>query len=94
MPGKTDKILCLYFFSVGPNGASSGEVYARAMVEGIDLATHEKLVAELSRQGLLESKGHWISLTARGRKLHDDMAEIVLKGSIPTPVPPSTPTPS
>lgn len=73
-----DQVVSLYLAIVGHAGCSSGEVYARVTGDGIKLDTHLGIVRELVRQGFFEIRADWLTLTAKGRELHDDIAAILL----------------
>ena len=73
----TTKLICLYIASVGMSGASSGEVYARLMADGITLEEHLLIVADFVRQDIFSVSNHFITLTQKGQGLHARILEAV-----------------
>jgi len=78
------KIIAMYVIAVGINGAPNGHVYAKMSSEPVDgmdvtLRLHTTLIDAFIEEGMMTESDHYLRLTEKGRKMFEEIVEIVLK---------------
>ena len=66
---KIEILVSLYLSAIGNEGSPSGVIYAAMMSMNVGLSTHQNVVSLLTESKLAKKRGHFLTLTDKGKSL-------------------------
>jgi len=73
------EIIAIYIVAIGPNGAPNSHVWLAVDPKMEDLDRHQVVLSYLKENGIVHESGHFLTLTEKGRILHDRIKEVLVK---------------